>query len=482
MEISYENNQILSGNTDVVKIISENLRKSSYTISVKLETEEDKYMLLHGYTGAMDIANEDVVGYLDNVNNQDSENTEVPESTFNALKARGYLTTKTEEEEVEYVRKFADLLHRKDKILHKNFLFLVAYDCNFRCPYCYEKNVLRNSRQWSKNAFTKEMVDKAYQTIASIGKDKRLYSQWITLYGGEPLLGENREIVEYIVKKGIDSGYSFMAITNGYDLDKFTHLLGPDKIHTLQITIDGTKEHHDKRRVHFQTGQSFDKIVTNIGLAIEKEVNVKIRVNTDADNFNDIELIEQIFDKSGYSKYSKLTIQSALVFNHQQNQENNIHFMSQTEFDKRHKSIDYKYQCGVANLAQTIYKTIKDRKLINFSSIYCSAQAGMYIFDPFGEIYSCWEDVGNRDMVIGNYVNDTIQWTNMLDVWHNQNVTTSDKCIVCKYAFFCKGGCIGRGTIQNGKFGAGFCNSFPLTFEYAINLAYQKLYENKIIF
>lgn len=33
----------------------ENLRTSSYMIPVKLEKEEGKYMLIHGYTGAIDI-------------------------------------------------------------------------------------------------------------------------------------------------------------------------------------------------------------------------------------------------------------------------------------------------------------------------------------------------------------------------------------------------------------------------------------------
>lgn len=33
----------------------ETLRTSSYLIPVKLEDEEDKYMLIHGYTGAIDV-------------------------------------------------------------------------------------------------------------------------------------------------------------------------------------------------------------------------------------------------------------------------------------------------------------------------------------------------------------------------------------------------------------------------------------------
>lgn len=42
----------------------ENLRVSSYIIPVKLENENGKYMLLHGYTGAIDIVDEDLAIYL----------------------------------------------------------------------------------------------------------------------------------------------------------------------------------------------------------------------------------------------------------------------------------------------------------------------------------------------------------------------------------------------------------------------------------
>jgi uncharacterized protein len=435
-------------------------------------------MLLHGYTGAIDIVSKNVVNYLDSVNNPEGENAKVSESTFNALKIRGYLTTKTEEEEVAYVRKLANLLHRKDKILYKGFLFLVAYDCNFRCPYCYEKNVLTNSRQWSKKAFTKEMVDKAFNAMLQIEPNRKLHSSGITLYGGEPLLAQNKEVVEYIVNKGKELEYSFSAITNGYDLDAFSELFGPGMIQSLQITVDGMKETHDKRRVHFKTGTSFDKIIKNIGLALEKDVSVKIRVNTDAINFDDIEQLEQLFKELNYTN---LSINSAPVFNYNKTAGSSLNFFNQTEFNQRQKNINFKHQCGVTLLAKSLYSTIKYKKRYNFAATYCSAQVGMYILDPFGEIYSCWEDIGKSDMIIGNYLNDNVKWTKVRDLWHNQDIAHSEKCINCKYAFFCKGGCITRRVAQDGIFGAGFCNSFPQTFEYAINLAYQKLYENKII-
>jgi uncharacterized protein len=468
----YENNQMSLDKTK----LSGNIRNSSYTISVKLEAEEDKYMLLHGYTGAIDIVNENVINYLDNVNNPGNKNVEVSESTFNALKARGYLTEKTKEEEVAFVRKFANLLHQKDKKLHKGFLFLVAYDCNFRCPYCYESTVLKNSRQWTKKAFSKEMVDRAYEAMLKIEPNRKLHSPRIGLYGGEPLLASNKEIVTYIVQKGIALGYDFTAITNGYDLDAFKELLGPGKISSMQITVDGLKETHNRRRIHFRTGESFDRILDNIGMALKQGVSVSVRVNTDAINFNELPQLEQIFKESGYTEYPKFSMNSAIVFNYGQAQGKDINFLSQTGFEQKHKNISYKYQCsGVTLLARMLYKTIKKQKRIHFSPTYCSAQRGMYILDPFGEIYSCWENVGMQDLNIGKYLSDTIEWTNILNLWHSQNIVSSDKCVNCRYAFFCKGGCPSRGAIQNDKFGSGFCNSFPVTFEHAVNLAYHQI-------
>ncbi|MDR2131618.1 MAG: SPASM domain-containing protein [Odoribacteraceae bacterium] len=447
------------------------IRKSSYTISVKLDDTEDKYMLIHGYTGAVDLVNEKVIRYLENAD----ANAPILDTTVDALKVRGYLTTKTEEEERERVRKLAHILHQKDKILFKHFMFLVAYDCNFRCPYCYEKKVLKNSRQWTKKIFSKEMVDKAYNAISKIGGDRRLHSRQITLYGGEPLLEKNKDIVEYIVTKGTDLGYRFMAITNGYDLNHFVHLLGPDKICTLQVTLDGIKEHHDKRRVHYRTKKSFDKIITNIGMALTQDVRIGIRVNTDADNFADLEKLEQMFRNLGYTDNAKLSIHSALLFDHNPLSTNkSLSFLDQQKFNDLHKHTNYRYNCTITSMAQLLVNAIKNNKTIDFSSEFCAAQSGSYILDPFGEIYACWEEVGHQEKIIGHY-NELVEWMGHKDLWHNQNIASNSKCISCRYAFFCKGGCISQEIVVNGTFGAGFCNHFPDTFHSSVNLAYRRV-------
>jgi uncharacterized protein len=450
------------------------LRKSTYTISVQLENEADKYMLLHGYTGAIDVVSGNVIAYLDNIDMQQTASIQVSETTFKALEERGYLTAKTKEEEIEYVRKLANLLHQKEKILQKTFVFLVAYDCNFRCPYCYESKVLKESRQWSRKVFTKEMVDKAYNVISQIGGDKKLHYPQIVLYGGEPLLSQNKDIVTYIVHKGVEVGYSFMAITNGYDLENFQDLLAPDKINTLQITIDGTKDIHDKRRIHYQEKTSFDKIISNIGIALKYDITINVRMNNDANNFNELEHIDALFKKIGYYDTGKLKIYSAKLFDYTNNGNSKLHFFNQSEYNKRNKEIAYKYPCTVSGIAQTLHQVIVNKKRFNFFSTYCSAQTGSYILDPFGDIYGCWEDVGNTQNVIGSYLNDSIEWTETKKIWHNQNISVSTSCVQCKYAFFCRGGCIAHKMRQTGLLKPGYCNAFPETFHESVNLAYSQ--------
>lgn len=56
----------------------ETLRTSSYMIPVKLESEKGKYMLIHGYTGAMDIVTENLLTQIKHI---ETENT-LPEENY----------------------------------------------------------------------------------------------------------------------------------------------------------------------------------------------------------------------------------------------------------------------------------------------------------------------------------------------------------------------------------------------------------------
>lgn len=199
-------------------------------------------MLIHGYTGAIDIATDNVVNFLKDHVTFSQEEFPLSEKTLEMLEQRGYVTDKTAAEERQHVRRWAELFHKYNKAFSPGFMFLVSYDCNFRCPYCYEGGISGDGRHWTQQRFSKELVDKAYQAMEQIEPRKERQGHVITLYGGEPLMKENKEIVNYILEQGKKNGFYFNAITNGYDLECYEEWLGPDMINFLQITLDGDQK------------------------------------------------------------------------------------------------------------------------------------------------------------------------------------------------------------------------------------------------
>lgn len=465
-----------------------NYNLSNYSIFIELEKSDNQYMALHGYTGAVDILGKEIVVYLkNNKNNLDATSFPFSNNTWNALVNRGYITQKSKEEEQEHVIKLANLLQRRNILLHQYFTFLITYDCNFRCPYCYEAGLSNHGLNWSKKVFTKDMVDKAYSAIDSIEKKKECRSNTILLYGGEPLLKENKEIIEYIVNKGTQKGFVFNAITNGYDLEYYVDLLSKDKITYLQITLDGMKETHNKRRKHFNGKETFDKILNNIILALNKGIFVNIRINTDANNIEDIALVKEMIKKRGISNKKNLYITSALLVDYlhankecsikeEYDLENDLNYLPYIEFVKKHKSMNLDIQFDDKGTYQLLYNAIKYKQKMHLKSTYCAAQHGSYTLDPYGNIFGCLESIGLTNERIGKYDGENVKWEPALNKWRSRNSGNLEKCSRCKYTFMCKGGCVNQILKKGGDFTDSICDGYDSILKTSANMVYDKLF------
>lgn len=459
-------------------------RLSSYVIFTELDDSDNKYMLVHGCTGAIDIASESIVSYLQSEDILTPETAPFSQKTWDTLVARGYITAKTAEEEYAFAGRMAEVFHKRSKLFN-SFIFIPSYDCNFRCPYCIEGQMSCDGKKWSKRAFTREMVDRAYEAMLEIGPHKELHDKQITLYGGEPLLAENKEIVTYMIEKGCSLGYCFMAITNGYDLDEFVDLLGPEKLKFLQITVDGMKEWHDRRRVHYRDGGSFDKIVANIGLALKAGVRVNVRVNTDRLNFDSITTLKALFTELGYYDYdNRFSMYAGFLYDSENlnpavdqsapKKAESSYFGTLTELDAKIRETRPGISCPSDRLFRELYRSIANKKTLAFNSIGCASQSGAYVLDPKGDIYTCMEIVGQSQYVIGNYATpEGIRWNEEeRQRWQGRNISTSPTCSRCKYAFMCKGGCAIHCLKGNGH-DAQHCRSFREMFKTSVNKAYR---------
>lgn len=451
----------------------ETLRTSSYLIPVKLESEPGKYMLIHGYTGAIDIVTESLLKKIQAA----ASGVDLPEDTLQALIKRGYITTRSQEEEYAYVARMAKALHKKDYLLYTNFTWVVTYNCNFRCPYCFEGRDKKDGDH--RIVFTQEMVDKAFRAMEQIQPHKELRKKVITLYGGEPLLAENKEIVSYIINEGITRGYKFVAITNGYDLDCYGDLLSPDKIYKVQITVDGPKKLHDCKRIHYRYGETFDKIVENIQFALNHSIKVTIRMNMDTSNINQYNDLKKFFEKKGFFQNPQFELYSAILKNNDSistDEHRKLDFLSIGSFITKNQKINKEWGKEYNGISKKIYKALSEKRALLLSSVFCAAQVNGYVLDPLGDIYPCWEVIGNKKHLEGSFLNDTIVWNNdVVKVWHNTNVCKDELCAKCRYALLCCGGCPYyhmRGENMQ-------CTFYKRTFAIEVNKAYAQY--NKLL-
>lgn len=447
-------------------------RKSFYTIPICVDDEEKKFLLVHGCTGALDLVSENIASLFDDKLMSNPLPDDLSDEIKNFLLRRGYITKKTEEEEHIFMNKLAYSLYKYSQQNKKRFYFVVNYNCNFRCPYCFENAISNRGKQWKQQIMTEDMVDKAFNSMLLVEPERNKHLPEIILYGGEPLMDTNISIVNYIVNKGIHLGYSFHAISNGYDLDLFENLLGEGKIEKIQITIDGYQKYHDSRRFHYQKGASYDKIIENILLALNKGVRIRIRSNMEGNNMESIQKLIDHFQELHLFDNNLFSFYPALLRNNENNLlespcKKNISYLSSDNFENQ----IYKLKEVKNTLYSLFFDALKNKKTMPLHASNCGANSGIYIFDPLGDIYSCLETVGISKHIIGHYDGKSVSWTSRYNDWKGRSVNIMRPCNKCRYALLCGGGCAAK--VMNKDVREPYCDNFPSIFSINAKKAYK---------
>ena len=455
------------------------MRTSSYTIYLHLP-DAGEYYLVHGYSGAVDKVSAEVVKYLTDRSDincgshtkdqrlveeslKGLELAEISSDSVELLVSRGYLTEMSFEQERAYVERLAGFLHKKSlESKRPAFMMVPSYECNLRCPYCFEADtrVQLGKLAVLKNVMLERQVDAAFDSMDIISEQYaptcetprgKQAPRAITLYGGEPLMKETLPIVEYILRQGKEKGYVFTAVTNGVDLPHFIHLLGPGKIVSLQITLDGPRDVHDRTRIgpRHKNG-TFDRILDNIKLALEQsEVTIGVRLHLDRKNAErNGEPLKDLHAR-GLFEHKRFSIYAYPVHNYHHGMGEPVHpYMAihdvQRLLDGAPTLID-----GAQRLRKPddgIPKRVNqylDEKLLGLYKVVepCAATTGMYIFDPLWRIYSCWDTVGINGQETGTYSADGPVLNSLAAEWRRRSPQFIDECRDCKYSILHFGGC-----------------------------------------
>ncbi len=182
-----------------------------------------------------------------------------------------------------------------------NITLMMTFNCNFKCTYCFEQS-------FDKKKHSIDLRDDVFiDWLISLIKLYDIRVIDLCFHGGEPLLEIDK--IEIIAKKLIDFFeknkifYMFSMVTNGYFLTKKNcEVLKKCKIKKVQVSIDGTKDIHDKRRMLKNDNGTFDVIFDNIKNLYGKS---KLIINSlfDKENEDNIKELIDLFNMKDMNKY-----------------------------------------------------------------------------------------------------------------------------------------------------------------------------------
>lgn len=429
------------------------IKFSDYNIIVK--SKNNKYNAIQGYTGAFDSFDESIGKLLierdDKIFNEADEIKEY-------LYKRGYLCS-IEKNEKEQMKRIADIMHRKSTEKY-GIAILPTYNCNFRCRYCFEKI----NKYDKEKVISREMIDNIFKALGSLDRD---VNKNICLFGGEPFIRSNHDIVKYIVDIGKTYGFKFFATSNGYDLEYFRDIIDTDKINCIQITLDGLKEYHDNSRYLVGKKPTFDKIVSNIDWCLKKNIKISIRTNISESNISQVENLIKFYKEKKWTRYSNFKFYFSPLDSCGSKDNRNDYNGSRILEKLKELSIDNINPIEIVSVYSSIKKKLEEyiynNKLVLFQSEACASNRKEVYIDADGLIYSCCNLVGTK-YVVGNLDEDRILFNEQFSEWNNRYISNMDKCSSCSYALFCGGGCAAKNVRLNKDINNAVCGEYKNIF------------------
>lgn len=335
------------------------------------------------------------------------------------------IVSQKEDEDYLLERKFKEyLLSFSETTL--GLILVPTTSCNFDCYYCFEEN--------KASVFVDEQtIDNLIKFINTHTQAKNISLMW---YGGEPLLAfEKIKIILERIKNETKLPIKHQSIvTNGYYFEnKVIDFFSENKLNSIQITLDGDKSRHDTIRKLKHNGKgSYDIIMKNIDNILDKmpDTKVSIRINIDKANKDIFFQLQSTLSQRWKNK--NVNIYPGIL---------RIDNMSGTNLS-----------CDVLNyqdIAELTYELqINDNAStsiapeLNYSKGCCATRVNSYIIGHKGEIYKCWNNVGNNDKIIGNINSNRLSNPILLYRYViGSNILNSDKCINCPILPICPGTC-----------------------------------------
>lgn len=144
----------------------------------------------------------------------------------------------------------------------------VASFCNINCTYCYMFNAndrtFEHVPRFMSERTSLQLLDRIGEYLETCGS-KRFH---VTLHGGEPSLWPKSNFLTFLsrVRDMNRAGYSLSVSlqTNGFRYDPALFEILAEYAVSVGVSLDGPREHNDRRRVTHRGTGSYDRIMANV--------------------------------------------------------------------------------------------------------------------------------------------------------------------------------------------------------------------------
>ena len=205
-----------------------------------------------------------------------------------------------------------------------------------------------------------------------------------------------------------------------------------EKFTSIQITFDGTEEHHNMTRCLKGSGKpTYEKIIANVDKLVSEmpeTTKISLRININKDNDGDF---SKMF-KEMNQKYPNHRVHVYPGFIRESNGDN-----SQMCFKSLSGKSKYKFYQKVANTGLMV--DFYPKRQHKGCMISC---ANSFIVGPEGELYKCWNDFNHPERIVGYLKDKKMTNTSLIGRYSYESTIYSDpKCKDCKLFPVCDGGC-----------------------------------------
>lgn len=368
------------------------------------------------------------------------------------LAEKGYLVD-PEEEQRRYQKAYLDFVDSRatDEV---QLFFVPSYACNFGCSYCYQDEYAPTAGD-----DVEPVIDAFFHYVDDTFAARKKY---VTVFGGEPLLStpKTRRTIERLITGSVTRGLDLAFVTNGYTLEEYVPLLVTGRIREIQITLDGTKAVHDKRRGLKGGGSTFDRVVAGVDACLAAMLPVNLRSVIDKDNIEDFAALAHFAIAKGWTKNPLFKTQIGRNYELHHCQANSARLYTRLslyedlyQLIERDPSILQFYRPAFS-VARFLFE---HGKLPDPLFDSCPATKTEWAFDHTGRIYPCTANVGKAGESVGTFFPLRRLDAARVERWESRDVLAIEACRGCSNQLACGGGCGAVAKNQAGRLDAPDC-------------------------